>query len=136
MTINFSAIWTDAINALVNFSQVDSHTFWNLIYNELSRFEEESKLAENGFSKYTLEAYFDKLDKTLISSKINDKSFECPYLNKFNKVANESFKFFENNGQPSLLMHYILVNESIIFLKILIQHSLLLIWKVINFFFF
>uniref|UniRef100_U9SZI5 Uncharacterized protein n=1 Tax=Rhizophagus irregularis (strain DAOM 181602 / DAOM 197198 / MUCL 43194) TaxID=747089 RepID=U9SZI5_RHIID len=108
LTINFSAIWTDAINALVNFSQVDSHTFWNLIYNELSRFEEESKLAENGFSKYTLEAYFDKLDKTLISSKINDKSFECPYLNKFNKVANESFKFFENNGQPSLLMHYIL----------------------------
>ncbi|GBB97092.1 hypothetical protein RclHR1_02910020 [Rhizophagus clarus] len=109
LTINFSAIWTDAINVLVNFSQVDPRTFWNLIHNELSRFEEESKLAENGFSKYTLEAYFDKLDNTLIPSKINDKSFECPNLNKFNKAADESFKFFENNGQPSLLMHYILM---------------------------
>lgn len=116
MTINFSAIWTDAINVLVNFSQVDPRTFWNLIHNELSRFEDESKLAENGFSKYTLEAYFDKLDNTLIPSKINDKSFECPNLNKFNKAADESFKFFENNGQTSLLMHYILVNENVIFL--------------------
>ncbi|RIA94698.1 hypothetical protein C1645_709313 [Glomus cerebriforme] len=107
LTINFSSIWTDAIDVLVNFSQVDPRTFWNLIHNEFLRFEDE--LVENGFSKYTIEAYFGKLDSILIPTKITDKSFECPNLNKFNKAADESFKFFENNGQNSLLIHYISV---------------------------
>ncbi|CAG8576266.1 3030_t:CDS:10 [Funneliformis caledonium] len=109
LTINFSAIWPDAINALVNFSQVDPRTFWKLIHDELSRFENESKLAENGFSKNTLEAHFDKVNNMFISMKIHDEPFDCPHLNKFNKTANESSKFFKNNGQHSLLMHYVSV---------------------------
>ncbi|CAI2171430.1 13286_t:CDS:10 [Funneliformis geosporum] len=109
LTINFSAIWSDAINALVNFSQVDPRTFWKLIHDELSRFENESRLAENGFSKNTLDAHFDKVNNMLISMKINDEPLDCPNLNKFNKSANESFKFFKNNGQHSLLMNYVSV---------------------------
>ena len=95
----------------MNFSQVDPRKFWNLVHNELLRFEAELKLAENGFSKYILESYFDKLNNMLVSTKIKDKSFECPNLNKVNKISDESFKFFENNGQNGLLMHYISVNK-------------------------
>ena len=72
------------------------------------------KLAENGFSKYILEEYFNKLDKMLTSTKINDKYFECFNLNKFNNIFDESFKFFENNGQTSLLMHHISVSKELL----------------------
>ncbi|CAJ0643974.1 14581_t:CDS:10 [Entrophospora sp. SA101] len=50
-TINFSAIWTEATNLLITVAQVDPKTFWSIIYNEISKFNEETIFFNPGFSE-------------------------------------------------------------------------------------
>ncbi|CAJ0900983.1 2569_t:CDS:10 [Entrophospora sp. SA101] len=74
-TINFSAIWTEATNLLITVAQVDPKTFWSIIYNEISKFNEETIFFNPGFSEKVCDPeqerfdhwnYYNLLIKTLI----------------------------------------------------------------------
>ncbi|CAG8499255.1 840_t:CDS:10 [Diversispora eburnea] len=106
-TINFSAIWKDAIDSLVNFAKINPKEFWNFIYNELSK-SQDSKFEQTGFSKKTLESFF-KEDQIYLKSTHSSSgiSFECPNLFKFNKLAEDSYHFITDKFANSCIRHYI-----------------------------
>nr|CAG8462811.1 15738_t:CDS:10 [Entrophospora candida] len=56
-TINFSAIWTEATNLLITVAQVDPKIFWSIIYNEISKFNEETIFFNPGFSEKVIGIY-------------------------------------------------------------------------------
>ncbi|CAG8449551.1 3302_t:CDS:10 [Cetraspora pellucida] len=107
LSINFSAIWTEAINVLVNVAQNDPRTFWRLLHAEMSRLNE-FKFAYSGFSTKALELYFNQnTDLLTTSTKFGGVSFDCPNLSKFNKAVNDAYKFIISNLVNSYITHFI-----------------------------
>jgi len=48
-TINFSALWTEVTNLLITVAQVDQKTFWDIVYNEISKFHGTTGFFDIGF---------------------------------------------------------------------------------------
>ncbi|CAG8442214.1 6253_t:CDS:10 [Scutellospora calospora] len=107
LSINFSAIWTEAINVLANVAQNDPRTFWKLLHAEILRLSE-FKFTYSGFSTKAFEFYVNEdTNLSTISTKYSGISFDCLNMSKFNKSVNNAYKFIVSNLVNSYVVHFI-----------------------------
>ncbi|CAG8484751.1 2782_t:CDS:10, partial [Acaulospora morrowiae] len=111
LTINFSDLWSDAIQVLAKFAELYPKKFWILIYNEFTRFNDGTKLEQTGLSETAIQFYF-KEDQLFSKSvfRTGGISFECPNLLKYNKANEESQNLIFDKFVNGCIRHYISVS--------------------------
>ncbi|KAL1915418.1 uncharacterized protein VTP21DRAFT_6876 [Calcarisporiella thermophila] len=109
LTINFKPLWSEAIDVLEKVSQSDSAIFWQLIYQELMRFEDEPSLVENGLSSEVLTQYFEQQEEPQLPpiNKIGGLQFGCPTLNRYESNFERSMEFMETEFSKSCVMQFV-----------------------------
>ncbi|RUP48500.1 hypothetical protein BC936DRAFT_144478 [Jimgerdemannia flammicorona] len=108
LTINLQPLWNEAIGILERVCQIDPKTVWDIIYNELIRFDNEALLMENSFSRQVLSAY-SAPRKALFSAapKTGGLSFECPNHNKHIRAGVQGDEFIGSNLFKSFVMQFV-----------------------------
>lgn len=116
LTVNLRPLWDEAKKILITFSQVNSEAYWELIYGELLRYNDEKSLVWDGFTRPVLtklntpdEAENGKATKT------GQISFECPTLNNFLHVENRSWTIMKEESAQSLALLFAEVSMIIVF---------------------
>lgn len=105
LTVNLRPLWDEAKKILITFSQVNPEMYWNLLFSEITKYEDEKNLVCDGFTRPVLvklntpdEAENGNATKT---GKI---SFECPTLNNFLHVENRSWSIMKGERAQSLAL--------------------------------
>ncbi|CEG75265.1 hypothetical protein RMATCC62417_10338 [Rhizopus microsporus] len=106
LTINLRPLWEEAKKILVTFSQINSATYWDIIYNELTKYDDEQSLVWDGVSESVIAVMTapDEPEETN-STKIGKMSFDCPTLTMFTHIENRACMIMnEKKGQSLALL--------------------------------
>ncbi|CAO3621219.1 unnamed protein product [Mucor hiemalis] len=103
LTINLKPLWDEAKKVLITFSQVNSEMYWDLVYSEILKYNDEKSLVWDGFTRSVL----NKLNtpdeaKNGNATKTGKIVFECPTLNNFLHVENRSWTIMKEESAQSL----------------------------------
>jgi U3 small nucleolar RNA-associated protein 20 len=106
LTINLRPLWEEAKKILVTFSQINSATYWDIIYSELTKYDDEQSLVWDGVSESVIAEMTapDEPEETN-STKIGKMSFDCPTLTMFTHIENRACIIMnEKKGQSLALL--------------------------------
>lgn len=105
LTINLRPLWEEAKKILITFSQVNPEMYWNLIFGEISKYDDEKSLLWDGFNKSVLTKLntADEPDNGN-ATKTGKISFECPTLNKFMHAENRAWSIMKSERAQSLAL--------------------------------
>ncbi|KAG0221648.1 armadillo-type protein [Mortierella sp. GBAus27b] len=113
LTINFRPLWADATTLLVRNAELYPDAFWELLFGEIMRFEDEALLVESGLSAQAIADYhaiqgqFDSSGEGKDGKK-KSKNFECPTLTKVRQFNDLAFSMTDSSKQATtLVMHFI-----------------------------
>jgi hypothetical protein len=119
LTINLSVLWPEAISALKRIASHNVEIVWNVIYEQLTRFEDETRLAEDSLTPALL-TMFDAMfneelqqihpAKETVSGQGN-LSLTCPSLTRLLRARQLTMKRY--NEQRHMVYYQIFVAVSI-----------------------
>ncbi|KAF9926096.1 U3 snoRNP protein [Linnemannia zychae] len=114
LTINFQPLWKDATALLVKTAEIYPDAFWDLLFGEIKRFEDESLLIESGLSAQAIADYHQAQDR-LSNSDVKEVkkkgiNFDCPNFRKVRRSNETAFEITSASKQSmALIMHFIKV---------------------------
>ncbi|KAF9352647.1 U3 snoRNP protein [Mortierella sp. AD094] len=115
LTINFQPLWADATTLLVKTAELYPEAFWDLLFGEIKRFEDEAQLVESGLSAQAISDYHE-IQSRLVSSgmvkdpKKKDVKFDCPNFMRVRRSNETAFELTAPSKQcMALVMHFIKV---------------------------
>jgi U3 small nucleolar RNA-associated protein 20 len=121
LTVNLRPLWADAKKCLVTFSQVNKDLYWNTIFGELSKYNDETSLVWDGFSRAVMDKLAQPKEPEIgNATKTGKISFECPTLSKFTFVENKAWVDMKEEKAQSLSIMFV----QVCCLQIYIQHLL------------
>lgn len=105
LTVNLRPLWDEAKKLLITFSQVNTEMYWDLVYGEITKYDDEKSLVWDGFARNVLV----KLNtpdepENGNATKTGKISFECPTLNTFIHVENRSWSIMKSEKAQSLAL--------------------------------
>lgn len=105
LTVNLRPLWDEAKKILITFSQVNPEMYWNLLFAEITKFEDEKNLVCDGFTRPVL-VKLNTPDEAVNgnATKTGKISFECPTLNNFLHVENRSWSIMKGERAQSLAL--------------------------------
>ncbi|KAF8986162.1 U3 snoRNP protein [Entomortierella lignicola] len=113
LTINFQPLWADATTLLVKTAELYPEVFWELLFGEIKRFEDEAQLVESGLSAQAIADYHE-IQNRLTSSVVNkeakkkDVKFDCPNYMRVRRSNETAFELTAPSKQcMALVMHFI-----------------------------
>ncbi|KAF9584653.1 U3 snoRNP protein [Lunasporangiospora selenospora] len=113
LTINFKPLWADATVLLVKSAELYPEAFWELLFGEIMRFENEELLVESGLSAQAIEDYQTiqtRFHSNPVSTdgKKKEIQFECPTLKMVRRVNATSFELSKPTRSGwALVLHFI-----------------------------
>ncbi|KAF9352003.1 U3 snoRNP protein, partial [Mortierella sp. NVP85] len=114
LTINFRPLWADATALLVKNAELYPDAFWELLFGEIMRFEDEALLIESGLSTQAI-ADFHAIQRQF-DPNADDKEkkrttgFDCPTLTKVRQSSESAFNTTDPSKQSTaLIIHFIKV---------------------------
>ncbi|KAI1314951.1 U3 snoRNP protein [Mortierella claussenii] len=115
LTINFQPLWADATTLLVKTAELYPEAFWDLLFGEIKRFEDEALLVESGLSTQAIAGYHNiqgrlSLNEENKESKKKGINFDCPNYKKIRRANVAAFEITEPSKLGmALVMHFITV---------------------------
>ncbi|KAF9085956.1 U3 snoRNP protein [Mortierella sp. AD031] len=115
LTINFQPLWADATTLLVKTSEIYPDAFWELLFGEIKRFEDEALLVESGLSAQAIANYNDAQARLGLGAEVKEAkkkgiNFDCPNFRKVRRSNETAFELIEPAKQSmALIMHFIKV---------------------------
>ncbi|KAK5808754.1 armadillo-type protein [Linnemannia elongata] len=115
LTINFQPLWADATTLLVKTAEIYPDAFWDLLFGEIKRFEDEALLVESGLSAQAIADYHDAQVRLGLGAEIKEAkkkgiNFDCPNFRKVRRSNETAFELTEVAKQNmALIMHFIKV---------------------------
>ncbi|KAI8059768.1 armadillo-type protein [Thamnidium elegans] len=105
LTVNLRPLWDEAKKILITFSQVNPEMYWNLLFAEITKYEDEKNLVCDGFTRPVL-VKLNTPDEAVNgnATKTGKISFECPTLNNFLHVENRSWSIMKGERAQSLAL--------------------------------
>lgn len=105
LTVNLRPLWEEAKRLLITFSQVNTEMYWDLVYGEIVKYNDEKSLVWDGFARDVLV----KLNtpdepESGHATKTGKISFECPTLNTFIHIENRSWSIMKGEKAQSLAL--------------------------------
>ena len=113
LTINFQPLWADATTLLIKTADLHPDAFWDLLFGEIQRFEDEALLVESGLSAQVIADYHDAQDRLGLSGENKEAkkkgiNFDCPNFKKMRRANEASFELTDPTKQRmALVMHFI-----------------------------
>lgn len=103
LTVNLQPLWEEAKKILITFSQVNSEMYWELVYGEILKYNDEKSLAWDGFTRSVLtKLHTPDEAKNGNATKTGKIVFECPTLNNFLHIENRSWSIMKEESAQSL----------------------------------
>ncbi|KAG0375311.1 U3 snoRNP protein [Mortierella sp. AD032] len=115
LTINFQPLWADATTLLVKTAEIYPDAFWDLLFGEIKRFEDEALLVESGLSAQAIADYHDAQARLGLGAEVKEAkkkgiNFDCPNFRKIRRSNETAFELTEVAKQSmALIMHFIKV---------------------------
>ncbi|KAF9948490.1 U3 snoRNP protein [Mortierella alpina] len=112
LTINFQPLWADATTLLIKTAELHPDAFWDLLFGEIKRFEDESLLVESGLSAQAIADYHDAQTRFGVRGETGEKkkgiNFDCPNYKKVRRSNESAFELTAPSKQRlALVMHFI-----------------------------
>ncbi|KAG0255909.1 U3 snoRNP protein [Mortierella polycephala] len=113
LTINFQPLWADATALLVKSAELYPDAFWDLLFGEIKRFEDESLLVESGLSAQAISDYHDAqsrlgMRKAEPEAKKKGINFDCPNFKRIRQSNATATELMDPTKQRfALVMHFI-----------------------------
>lgn len=108
LTVNFQPLWAEAIAILEKVAKVAPKLYWQCIYSEVQKFDDEKMLVHDGFAELPTALYFAPPAATSgQATKTGGLSFECPNLNKYLRAEDEAVNAISKDYPKSLAMLFI-----------------------------
>lgn len=105
LTINLRPLWEEAKKILITFSKVNPEMYWNLLFGEITRYEDEKNLVCDGFTKSVLvKVHTPDQAENGNATKTGKINFECPTLNNFLHVENRAWSIMKQERAQSLAL--------------------------------
>ncbi|KAI8646706.1 armadillo-type protein [Parasitella parasitica] len=105
LTVNLRPLWDEAKKLLVTFSQVNAELYWDLMYGEILKYNDEKSLVWDGFARDVLTKLNspDEPENTN-ATKTGKISFECPTLNTFTHMEHRAWSIIKTEKAQSLAL--------------------------------
>ncbi|KFH66562.1 hypothetical protein MVEG_07087 [Podila verticillata NRRL 6337] len=113
LTINFQPLWADATTLLIKAAELHPDAFWDLLFGEIKRFEDETQLVESGLSAQAIHDYHDAQVRLGLSSEPKEAkkkgiNFDCPNYKKVRRSNESAHELTTPSKQGwALVMHFI-----------------------------
>ncbi|KAG0201811.1 U3 snoRNP protein [Mortierella sp. GBA30] len=113
LTINFQPLWADATTLLIKTADLHPDAFWDLLFGEIKRFEDEALLVESGLSAQVIADYYDAQMRLGLGGETKEAkkkgiNFDCPNFKKVRRSNEAAFELTTPSKQPlALVMHFI-----------------------------
>ncbi|KAG0093776.1 U3 snoRNP protein [Podila epicladia] len=113
LTINFQPLWADATTLLVKTAELHPDAFWDLLFGEIKRFEDEAQLVESGLSAQAIHDYHHAQARLGLSGEPNEAkkkgiNFDCPNYKKVRRSNESAHELTTPSKQGwALVMHFI-----------------------------
>ncbi|KAI9249280.1 armadillo-type protein [Sporodiniella umbellata] len=106
LTVNLRPLWEDAKKILTTLAQINSTMYWDLLYAELVKFDNEKELIWDGVSKNTISELTEKDSEPedTGSTKIGKISFDCPTFTKFTHIEDKNWSVMKDKKAQSLAL--------------------------------
>ncbi|KAI8994575.1 armadillo-type protein [Pilobolus umbonatus] len=103
LTVNLRPLWDESKKILITLSNVNKELYWDIMFDEINKFNDEKKLVCDGFAKSVLDRVFtpDQQEATN-ATKTGKISFECPTLNHFLYTENRSWAIMKTEQAQTL----------------------------------
>ncbi|KAI8977543.1 armadillo-type protein [Mycotypha africana] len=102
-TINLRPLWNEARKLLVTFSQIKPEMYWEIVYGEFFKFEDEKSLVWDGLKREVL-VHLDMENeiKPSNATKTGSISFECPTFDFFSQLEDKCWSTMsQDNGRTA-----------------------------------
>ncbi|KAG0304218.1 U3 snoRNP protein [Dissophora globulifera] len=115
LTINFQPLWADATTLLVKAAELYPDAFWELLFSELKRFEDEALLVESGLSAQAIADYHEMQTQFGLGVQVKEPktkgiNFDCPNYKRVRRSNKTAFELTAPSRQGlALTMHFIKV---------------------------
>lgn len=105
LTVNLRPLWDEAKRLLITFSQVNAEMYWDLVYGEIVKYNDEKSLVWDGFARDVLVKLNtpDEPDNGH-ATKTGKISFECPTLNTFVHMEDRAWRIMKGEKAQSLAL--------------------------------
>ncbi|KAK4515117.1 proteasome regulatory particle base subunit rpn10 [Mucor velutinosus] len=105
LTVNLRPLWEEAKRLLITFSQVNAEMYWDLVYGEIVKYDDEKSLVWDGFARDVLiKLNTPDEPNNGHATKTGKISFECPTLNTFVHVEDRSWRIMKAEKAQSLAL--------------------------------
>ncbi|KAI8602190.1 armadillo-type protein, partial [Dissophora ornata] len=115
LTINFQPLWADATTLLIKTAELYPDAFWDLLFGEIKRFEDEALLVESGLSAQTISDYHEIRERLGLNGQVKEPktkgvNFDCPNFKRIRRSNATAFELTAPSKQGmALVMHFIKV---------------------------
>ncbi|KAI8366801.1 armadillo-type protein [Radiomyces spectabilis] len=108
LTMNIRPVWDEARAALKTFSEVHRDLYWTLMYEQLTKFDDETQLLCDGFTGSVMATYTAPPEQTSgLATKTGNISFECPTYNSYVHTENKALSMMDEKRTISFAMLFV-----------------------------